>query len=69
FALYMAAFLAWGIGELDQEAFRAAAISGVCHMLIGPARGPFAAEVEAKLRSLASQSPAKEASRAASRRG
>ncbi len=69
FALYMAAFLAWGIGELDLAGFRAAAISGVCHMLIGPARGPFAAEVEAKLRSLASQSPAKEASRAASRRG
>ncbi len=69
FALYMAAFLAWGIGELDLPGFRAAALSGVCHMLIGPARGPFAAEVEAKLRSLASQSPPKEASRATSRRG
>lgn len=68
FALYMSAFLAWGLGELDLAAFRAAALSGVCHMLIGPARGAFAADVEAKLRSLASHAPAKEVTRAASRR-
>jgi AcrR family transcriptional regulator len=68
FSLYMSAFLAWGIGELDLVAFRAAALSGVCHLLIGPARGPFAAEVEAKLRSLASQPKPEEVSRAASRR-
>ncbi len=68
FALYMAAFLAWGIGELDLPGFRAAALSGVCHMLAGPARGPFAVEVEAKLGSLASHSKPEEATRAASRR-
>ncbi len=67
FALYMAEFLAWGVGELDQAGFRANALSGVCHILIGPARGQFAIDVEAKLRSLASQSPPKEVHRAASR--
>lgn len=67
FALYMAAFLAWGVGELDQPGFRAAALSGVCHILIGPARGQFAVDVEAKLRAIASQSPPKEVHRAASR--
>lgn len=67
FALYMAAFLAWGCGELDQAGFRAAALSGVCHILIGPARGQFAVDVEAKLRAIASHSPPKEVHRAASR--
>lgn len=52
FAQYMSAFLAWGIGELDLPTFRAAAQSGICHILIGVARGPFAAEVEARLREL-----------------
>ena len=68
FAQYMAAFLAWGIGELDTPSFRLAALSGVCHILAGPARGPFAEEVEAKLYWLASQAPAKEVHRAASSR-
>jgi AcrR family transcriptional regulator len=53
FGQYMSVFLAWGIGELDLPSFRAAAQSGICHILIGVARGPFAAEVEAKLRELA----------------
>lgn len=70
FAHYMSCFLAWGIGELDDVGFRAAALSGICHLLIGPARGQFALDVEAKLRSLASQQPSlKEVLRAASRRG
>lgn len=68
FGLYMAAFRAWGIGELDLPGFRATALSGVCHLLIGPARGPFAIDVEAKLRSLAAQPRPEEVSRAASRR-
>ena len=69
FAQYMAAFLAWGVGELDTPSFRLAALSGVCHILAGPARGPFAEEVEAKLYWLASQTPpAKEVHRATSRR-
>jgi AcrR family transcriptional regulator len=67
FALYIAAFLAWGVGELDTPGFRAAAMSGVCHILIGPARGQFAVDVEAKLRAIASQSPPKEVPRVASR--
>jgi AcrR family transcriptional regulator len=52
FALYMSAFLAWGIGELDFAAFRATALSGVCHLLAGIARGPLAADVEARIRQL-----------------
>ncbi len=69
FAQYMAAFLAWGIGELDTPSFRLAALSGLCHILAGPARGPFAEEVEAKLVWLASQAPpAKEVHRVTSRR-
>lgn len=52
FALYMAGFLAWGMGELDLAGFRAAALSGCCHLLAGVARGQFAAEVEARIRQL-----------------
>ena len=52
FAQYMACFLAWGMDEFDFVTFRAAALSGICHLLIGVARGPFAAEVEARLASL-----------------
>jgi AcrR family transcriptional regulator len=54
FALYMASFLAWGMGELDLASFRAAALSGCCHLLAGVARGPFAADVEARIRELPS---------------
>src|SRR6185436_110933 len=57
FALYMACFLAWGMGELDLPSFRAAALSGVCHLLIGVARGPFALEVEARIRELGRAAP------------
>jgi AcrR family transcriptional regulator len=59
FALYMSCFLAWGMGELDLPSFRAAALSGICHLLIGVARGPFAFEVEARLRELAHAAPLK----------
>lgn len=68
FELYMASFLSWAADELTLPAFRAAAFSGCCHILIGPARGQFAADVEAKLRALASHPPAKEVPHAASRR-
>lgn len=57
FALYMACFLAWGMGQLDLPTFRAAALSGVCHLLIGVARGAFATEVEARLRGLLREQP------------
>ena len=52
FALYMASFLAWGMGEMDLASFRAAALSGCCHLLAGVARGQFAADVEARIREL-----------------
>jgi AcrR family transcriptional regulator len=52
FALHMASFLAWGIGQIDLATFRAAAMSGVCHLLAGVARGPFADEVEARIRAI-----------------
>lgn len=55
FAQYIAALIAWGLGELDVATFRMAALSGVCHLLAGVARGPFAADVEAKLRTLPKQ--------------
>ncbi|HEX5063078.1 MAG TPA: TetR/AcrR family transcriptional regulator [Kofleriaceae bacterium] len=55
FAQYMATLIAWGVGEIDLPTFRIAALSGVCHLLAGAARGPFAAEVEAKLRTLPTQ--------------
>jgi AcrR family transcriptional regulator len=57
FALYMSCFLAWGMGELDLPSFRAAALSGICHLLIGVARGPFALEVEARIRELYRAAP------------
>jgi AcrR family transcriptional regulator len=52
FALYISVLIAWGVGEVDLPAFRIAALSGVCHLLAGVARGPFADEVVAKLRTL-----------------
>jgi AcrR family transcriptional regulator len=57
FAQYMSCFLAWGMGELDLPSFRAAALSGICHLLIGVARGPFALEVEARIRELNRAAP------------
>jgi AcrR family transcriptional regulator len=57
FALYMACFLAWGMGQLDLATFRAAALSGICHLLIGVARGPFEAEVEERLVALLRDQP------------
>jgi AcrR family transcriptional regulator len=50
---YMAAFLHWGTGGCDLDGFRIIALSGICHILIGVARGRFADEVEAKLHELA----------------
>lgn len=54
-AQYMAAFLHWGIGECSLEEFRTIALSGICHLLLGAARGRFAEEVNATLRELAPQ--------------
>lgn len=54
-AQYMAAFLHWGIGECSLEEFRTIALSGICHLLLGVARGRFAEEVNATLRELAPQ--------------
>jgi hypothetical protein len=51
-AQYMACFLAWGVGEIDFASFRVAALSGICHLLIGVTRGPFHAEAEARLKKL-----------------
>lgn len=55
FALYMSILIAWGLGELDAATFRSAALSGTCHLLAGVARGPFAADVEATIRTLPTQ--------------
>ena len=52
FALYISAMIAWGVGETDLAGFRAAALSGLCHLAAGVARGAFARDVEAKIRSL-----------------
>jgi AcrR family transcriptional regulator len=52
FAQYMAAFLAWCLGALDFPTFRTAALSGMCHILAGVARGPYLADVETQLRAL-----------------
>jgi AcrR family transcriptional regulator len=60
FGLYMSSFLAWGIGELDLKGFRVAALSGMCHLLAGVARGAFARDVEAKLRTLPTRIQRKE---------
>jgi len=67
-AQYMACFLAWGIGELDFPSFRAAALSGICHLLIGVTTGPFNAEAVARLKKLykeAALHPTKEVRHAA----
>lgn len=50
YALHTAAFLAWGLGDLDFPTFRAAALSGICHVLAGVTRNAFHAEVIARLR-------------------
>ncbi|HEU0037161.1 MAG TPA: helix-turn-helix domain-containing protein [Kofleriaceae bacterium] len=52
FAHHMACFLAWGIGELDLKTFRAASLSGLCHLLAGVARGRFAEEAVACIQAL-----------------
>lgn len=48
-ALYNATFLAWAIGELDLAQLRATASSGMCHLLLGVARGAYGADVHAAL--------------------
>jgi len=68
FAQYMCTFIAWGIGELDLPTFRAAALSGLCHILVGVARGEFARDVEAKLRSLPKLEISREVPRAKAHR-
>lgn len=49
---YSSCFMAWAIDELDDARFRAAAISGICHLLVGITRGDFHAETEARLQRL-----------------
>jgi AcrR family transcriptional regulator len=49
---YSSCFMAWAIDELDDDRFRAAAMSGICHLLVGITRGPFHAETEARLKKL-----------------
>jgi AcrR family transcriptional regulator len=51
-AQYMSCFLAWGIGEVDFEGFRLAALSGICHLLIGVTKGAFHDEALARLKKL-----------------
>lgn len=60
YGLYISCFLAWAGEELDLAAFRAAALSGICHLLLGMTRGAFRAEVEARLKKLYRESPAHE---------
>ncbi len=50
--LYNANFLRWAIGEIDLAEFRAIGTSAMCHLLVGVARGAYAADIEATLRSL-----------------
>lgn len=52
-AQYMAAFLHWGTGGCSLEEFRTIALSGICHLLLGVARGRFAEEIDATLQELA----------------
>ncbi len=49
-ALHMATFLAWGLGQLDFATFRAATLSGTCHLLAAVTRNGFHDEVIARLR-------------------
>lgn len=51
-AQYMVCFLGWGLGEIDGPSFRAAALSGICLLLMGVTTGAFHAEVEARLKKL-----------------
>jgi len=67
FAAYSAAMIGWGLGEFDLSTFRLAALSGVCHLLAGVARGPFAVDVEAKIRTLPTEFPVHEVRRGQSR--
>jgi AcrR family transcriptional regulator len=60
YGLYISCFLAWAADELDMASFRTAAMSGICHLLIGATRGPFAAEVEASLKRLSRPSASKQ---------
>jgi AcrR family transcriptional regulator len=55
FAQYISVLIAWGVGDIDLPTFRVAALSGICHLLAGVARGPFAADVEATIRKLPTQ--------------
>jgi AcrR family transcriptional regulator len=51
-AQHMALFLAWGLGAIDLPTFKTAATSGVAHLLVGVALGPFHDEVEAQIRAM-----------------
>ena len=57
YGLYVSIFLAWAADELDMKAFRTAALSGICHLLVGVTLGPFHDEALARLQQLYQEAP------------
>ncbi|MBA3499253.1 MAG: TetR/AcrR family transcriptional regulator [Myxococcota bacterium] len=57
YGLYVSIFLAWAADELDMKGFRNAALSGICHLLVGVTLGAFHDEALARLRKLYKESP------------
>jgi AcrR family transcriptional regulator len=57
YGLYISIFLAWAADELDMKAFRTAALSGICHLLVGVTLGPFHDEALARLQQLYQEAP------------
>jgi AcrR family transcriptional regulator len=57
YGLYVSCFLSWAADELDMKAFRNAALSGICHLLVGVTLGPFHEEALARLKKLYKESP------------
>jgi AcrR family transcriptional regulator len=52
YVMYTATFLRWALGEIDLDELRAINTSAMLHLLAGCARGAYAADIEAALRSL-----------------
>ena len=57
YGLYISIFLAWAADELDMKSFRTAALSGICHLLVGVTLGAFHDEALARLQKLYKESP------------
>jgi hypothetical protein len=57
YGLYVSIFLAWAADELDMKGFRNAALSGICHLLVGVTLGAFHEEALARLKKLYKESP------------